>query len=260
MKANTTDLIKFKKLQRKLEESVRGTVGLLEMLWAATAKNCPRGDVGKFSNEDIAIMVDWAGDPDKLVAALIECKWLDSCEQNRLVVHDWHEHCPMYVRGNMAKSNRTFANATKDTPKEVPKDAPKEVVKEVVNVAPSDMPTKSSQVKSSQAKNNDVDYSKQFLEFWNVYPSQRKTKKREAYRSWCVAIKKAHPDVLISKAAEYASSDVGLGKYAVMPSVWLNAEQWDDDPASWNQRLQAKEVVCRPIDFSDPNWRDRRPA
>ena len=89
MKANTPELMKFKKLQRKLGESRRGTIGLLEGLWIETARNSPAGDVGRFTNEEIAIMVDWDGDPDLLVDALVECRWLDRCSEHRLVVHDW---------------------------------------------------------------------------------------------------------------------------------------------------------------------------
>jgi hypothetical protein len=151
VKANTTDLIKFKKLQRRLKESVRGVVGLLEMLWQATAKNCPQGDIGKFGNEDIAIMVDWDGDPDELVAALVECRWLDSCDEHRLLVHDWHEHCPQYVRGNLAKSMRKFANL-KDSPKEVLKESPKGVLKDSLVVELDDGTTKPNLTKPNLTK------------------------------------------------------------------------------------------------------------
>ena len=73
MKASTPELMKFQKLQRRLKESRRGIIGLLEGLWIAVAKNCPRGNIGRFSNEEIAIMVDWENDADELVAALVDC-------------------------------------------------------------------------------------------------------------------------------------------------------------------------------------------
>jgi len=151
VKANTTDLLKFKKLQKRLGESTRSIVGLLEMLWIATAKNCPRGDIGRFSNDEIALLVDWDKDPDWLVASLIECRWLDECGEFRLVIHDWAEHCPTYVRGNLAKHKRDFASA-----QQVAKHAAQQVAKQDANEAAqhvaSDSATKSSQVKSSQVK------------------------------------------------------------------------------------------------------------
>lgn len=106
MKANTPELMKFKRLQRRLNDTRRGTVGLLESLWIGVAKNCPEGDVGRFSNEEIAIMVDWEGCPEQLVESLVECGWLDASEEHRLIVHDWAEHCPTYVRGGLAKQRK----------------------------------------------------------------------------------------------------------------------------------------------------------
>lgn len=109
MKANTPELMKFKKLQRKLGETRRGIIGLLEAMWIEVARNCPEGDIGRFSDEEIAIMVDWEGDPKQLVDALTECRWLDVCEEHRLVVHDWADHCPTYVRGGLAKKRKSIA-------------------------------------------------------------------------------------------------------------------------------------------------------
>jgi hypothetical protein len=178
MKANTTDLIKFKKLQRKLNESVRGIVGLLEMLWQATSKNCPCGDIGKFSNEDIAIMVDWEGDHDALIEALVACKWLDECDENRLVVHDWEEHCPTYIRGNLARSRRDFAEPTKYGTKEATKYGTKEGTKvadlsQVVDIGttkPSQayIPSQANSERESAGGNPFLETrSTMFLDAWN---------------------------------------------------------------------------------------------
>src|SRR5688572_15869320 len=79
MKPKTSELMKFKQLCRRLGESKRGVVGLLELLWNETAKNCPEGDVGRYTDEEIAIMCDWDADPEKLIDALVETKWLDRC-------------------------------------------------------------------------------------------------------------------------------------------------------------------------------------
>lgn len=106
MKASTPELLKFQKLQRRLGESRRGTIGLLEGLWLGVAKNCPQGDIGRFSNEEIAIICDWDGDPDELIQSLVDCRWLDACETNRLVVHDWEHHCPNYIKGGLARKKQ----------------------------------------------------------------------------------------------------------------------------------------------------------
>jgi hypothetical protein len=149
MKAGTTELLKFIKLQRRLNESRRGVIGLLEGLWLATAKNCPTGDIGKFTDEEISIMVDWEGEPDFLVESLVDCGWIDRCKTHRLVVHDWADHCPQYVKGNLKKYGREIIS---QPAKEAPKDAPKEVPKETPNEHPMEGATKPSLFKPNQAK------------------------------------------------------------------------------------------------------------
>jgi len=112
MKHQTPDLMKFKRLQKRLGETKRGTVGLLELLWIETQKNCPAGDVGKYLNEEIGIMLDWHGDADELVAVLVECGWLDESDEHRLLVHDWPDHVPNYLKASFARYGKQFAAAT----------------------------------------------------------------------------------------------------------------------------------------------------
>lgn len=89
MKHSTPDSMKFKKLQRRLGVSRKEVVGVLELLWIATQTNARRGDIGRYTNEEIAIECDWEGDPDHLIESLVESGWLDPCDRHRLVVHDW---------------------------------------------------------------------------------------------------------------------------------------------------------------------------
>lgn len=113
MKQGTTNLIKFKKLQRRLGLSkVRDTIGILESLWALARREAPRGDIGRLDNEAIAIELEWDEDPDQLVAALVETSWLDECDEHRLVVHDWKDHAPRYVLGIAAKKGGIIQSTT----------------------------------------------------------------------------------------------------------------------------------------------------
>lgn len=108
MKHQVPDCMKFKKLQRRLGTNRVVTAGTLELLWISTQKNTPRGDIGKFSNEEIAIECDWDGDPDLLVSALVESGWLDECMDNRLVVHDWEDHAPGWIKRQLGRSKQSF--------------------------------------------------------------------------------------------------------------------------------------------------------
>lgn len=146
MKSDTPDSMKFRRLQRRLGISKCQTVGHLELLWLATAKNAPAGDIGRFTNEEIAIECDWEGDHDAFVDSLVECGFLDHHGECRLVVHDWADHCPTYVRGLLMRWGKSFIVPPKESPKEPPKEIPKEPPRE----PPRDSPTKPSLAKPSQ--------------------------------------------------------------------------------------------------------------
>lgn len=73
-------------------------MGVLEALWHFTASHAKRGDVGKWTNSQIANSIGWdRTSPDELVDALVRHKFLDTCDEHRLVVHDWQEHCDQTV-------------------------------------------------------------------------------------------------------------------------------------------------------------------
>lgn len=108
---NTPQGGKFRRLVRRLRPLLADcpvaietiAVGLLERLWHATQVSAIRGDIGKFDNEEIAEMVGWHGDADALVNILADERWLDRCAVNRFLVHDWQDHAPRHVKGNVAK-------------------------------------------------------------------------------------------------------------------------------------------------------------
>jgi hypothetical protein len=118
MKHKTIDLMKFKRLQRRLGLPLYATVGLLETLWIVTQTNAMQGDIGRLSDDDIAIMLDWSGDATELVEAFVEAGFVDRDGDEyepgkswRLLIHDWHEECPNWVKGNLRSRNMGFAIA-----------------------------------------------------------------------------------------------------------------------------------------------------
>ncbi len=107
--------MKFKKLQRRLGVSRVMTAGTLELLWIATLNNAKRGDIGRFSNEEIAIECDWTGDPDELIDGLVGAGWVDESTEHRLVIHDWPEHAPRYIHAWIKSQGTTFAEELTST-------------------------------------------------------------------------------------------------------------------------------------------------
>lgn len=131
--------LKFLKLKRRLALPHWQVVGLLESLWLFTQTNAAAGDIGRHSDEDIAAGIEWAGDPGELIDALVNCRWLDRCDRCRLVVHDWEDHAPNHLKGNLAKLKIPFAEAVANS-NQPSSDASSDVGKLPSNASRSDHP------------------------------------------------------------------------------------------------------------------------
>jgi hypothetical protein len=87
-----------------------GAIGILESMWHLTARQAARGDIGKLSNEEIALGIDYYEDADKLVSALVESGLLDVNTEHRYIVHDWSEHADDYINVRLARAVEHFAD------------------------------------------------------------------------------------------------------------------------------------------------------
>lgn len=92
---------KTKKLIRRI-----GTDGAWRLvclfLWAA--QNRPDGDLAGLSSEDVELAVDWGGEPDAMVKAMIDVGFLEG-EDGSYRIHDWEEHNP-WASGSEERSWR----------------------------------------------------------------------------------------------------------------------------------------------------------
>ena len=109
------DTVKMKKLKMRLKLPHWQCVGLLEALWLFTARNAPDGDIGRHTNEDIAACLEWTNDPDQLILTLVELHWLDEHPDHRLVVHDWADHCPTWIKGRWAAAAKVAEETASKT-------------------------------------------------------------------------------------------------------------------------------------------------
>lgn len=125
MKRNTPEHWKTELLMEKLNVCLAQAVGHLELLFHLTAKQSPRGDIGKMPNTIIARKCGWQGDPDTFIQALVECKWLDENSFYRLLVHDWEDHADDSVKKALkakelqvitGKEDITYENASGKIP------------------------------------------------------------------------------------------------------------------------------------------------
>lgn len=106
MKHQAINLVKFKALSRRLKLPLYQTVGLLESLWLFCQIQARDGDLSRFSHLEIAAWLEWEGDEQALIDALVETRWLDR-EGDELSVHDWQDHKPTWLKGVDGQKSKT---------------------------------------------------------------------------------------------------------------------------------------------------------
>lgn len=111
MKRGTIEHPKMRRLARELGVPLIHAVGLVEATFHFVGRCCPRGDIGKFTNQDIAEGCYWTGEPDKFIAAMLASGWLDQSSAHRLLLHDWSDHCEEGIRRALLRESVcTFAD------------------------------------------------------------------------------------------------------------------------------------------------------
>ena len=114
----TCDKLKFKRLCHLPWGSVGPeaklmTTGLLERMWELTRTEAPRGDLGAHvCDEEFAEAVLWCGEPSVLIDALVAERWLDADDEYRLVVHNWPDRCPGYIKKRLRRKGLDFVRHT----------------------------------------------------------------------------------------------------------------------------------------------------
>lgn len=96
---------KSKRLKRKLNVSIHEVVGILHFFWHWAVKYAEDGDITKFSAEDIADAIQFDGDADKLITALIESGFVDELDDQR-VIHDWFDYAGKLVLWRRKEAER----------------------------------------------------------------------------------------------------------------------------------------------------------
>lgn len=113
MKRGTDLKLKFKELKARLSLDLWQTKGLLQALWDFTAENAIHGDIGKFTDEQIAVGIEWPlKNAGELVEALVASRWVDEHEEHRLVVHDWSEHAEDWIQARIARAREWFSDGS----------------------------------------------------------------------------------------------------------------------------------------------------
>lgn len=119
MKHLAITLVKFKALQRLLNAPLCHAVGYLETLWIFAQLQAREGDLTKFSALEIAGWVEYPGDPDEFIEALVKTRWLDRAG-DRLLIHDWDQHKPNWLKGVSSRPSDRPSNEPGHEPSYAP--------------------------------------------------------------------------------------------------------------------------------------------
>jgi hypothetical protein len=136
VKRGTPEHPKVAHLQQLLRTKKYAAVGVLELLWHFTARFAPRGDIGKFSDDQIAAAVDWGGSPARLIESLTISKLVDESPESRLYVHDWHDHSDDAADKWLARNGLTYANGAQPRNKKSRQNSPLATVSGNVQTSP----------------------------------------------------------------------------------------------------------------------------
>ena len=235
MKREAFNHPKMLDLASRLDIPQAHAVGLVSMLHNWTPDVALAGDIGKWPNGAIARAVDWRGDPATFVQALIDSGWVDECSVNRLVIHDWEDHCENWVRAKAASLGVSFVTAIPalkhgdDAGNEPPTDPHAE--------PPTDPPspprdqTKPNQTKPNQQECGKFATSPWFDQFWVAYPTRKGRKRGRAAAAKLFAKLPEPAQLEVIEAAGNYARETGEGPNDIPPrdaERFLKNEFWKD--------------------------------
>ena len=128
MKRGVPDHPKTKLLMTLLGLARYQAVGVLESIWHFAASYAKRGDIGRWTNQEIASAIGWDKDADGLIEGLVEARFLDADPKHRLLIHDWQEHCDQTVQRSEEVKKLGFIAPTLVENQQSPPDASEQLV------------------------------------------------------------------------------------------------------------------------------------
>jgi hypothetical protein len=188
LKLDALDHPKTFDLAARLEVELPTAIGHLELLWAFTGKQSPQGNIGKWPNGAIARACVWNSDPEKFITALLDSGFIDSHQTYRLLIHDWPEHAPRWVKSKLKTLGLSFlsdndpsegAEPDSSTPNAITDDAQGDAVTDTSNDVSRDVSndTKGSVVKRRQVKGSEELPPWVDREVWNEWEQHRREKR-----------------------------------------------------------------------------------
>lgn len=118
MKRGIMDKPKFEWLCDELGWGPAYARGVLDCLFEIVGRECPRGDVGSMTDREIASAMKLEPDDRRrigeVIEKMIETGWLAPHDEHRLVLVDWADECPNFVRQQLKRRGLTPDDLVED--------------------------------------------------------------------------------------------------------------------------------------------------
>ena len=214
-------------------------VGILERLWHMAISGAQRGDIGRHDNETIAEAVGWFGDADTLIELLTDTEWVDRCDENRLVIHDWDEHAPAFVKRNIARKGGFAKPLTNPVKQALPysgEQGSERLPTQKGAQAATPNQTKPNLTKDSTGKGRPSGsagkpagtYPDWFEDWWRTYPPNKAGRKRGKRAAYGLAQRIPADDrIALAQATRNYAAECEAD-FVRDPERFLRADWWRD--------------------------------
>lgn len=237
---------KTKKLARRLGVSLPAAVGHLHYLWWWALDFAQDGVLDKFDAEDIADAMQWDGDADQLVEALLYSGYIDDTPDGRHI-HDWAEYAgKLLERREKDRARKRSAAEAAGVPSSFRRSSNGKITEGDGNPNASSVtnqptvpnqPNTTNSTEPNRTNHNQPDgdlplQERRFAEFWQAYP--KKVGKASCLKAWLKLKPTAElfTHIMDALAKQKASEQWQreAGRYIPNPLTWLNQGRWDDEP------------------------------
>jgi hypothetical protein len=266
MKRGTPRHPKTSGLMHALGCSYQEAVGVLELLWHFTAEYALAGDIGRWTNAQIAEGIQWSADPDRLIEALVKVRWLEEAVPDRLRVHDWYSHADDVVHHSLARAGRRFVTGEVPRLGRLPKYERCRLLEHYFGKrsasarqalgkrSASRSLAKPSLAKPSLTKpEEDLSLifppapsppsSDPFARFWAAYPKRRH--KPEASRVWKTIGGDRALEAILTGVERWKTSDAWRRGFIEDPARFLRQRQWEDEVAVTGEERAVADFVAQ---------------
>ena len=237
---------KTKKLARLLSVSLPAAVGHLHYFWWWALDFAQDGTLEKYDGYDLADAMQWDGDPDQLLEAMIEAGYIDDTEDG-LMIHDWGEYAgKLLERRAKDRARKRAAAEAAGVPQNLRRssDGNDEESEETPSASfVTNQPTVPNQPNTTNSTNRTEPTTPtsapaalqetRFAEFWKAYP--KKVGKASCLKAWkkIKPTAELHEHIMAALENQKRSEQWQRegGRFIPNPLTWLNQGRWDDEPA-----------------------------